>query len=143
MATTSTGLVANGTVIAGKYQLRDLIGAGGYGAVYRARQLGVDRDVAVKLIRQHLAADDRVVKRFLREAKVVSRLKNPHIVPVHDFGYTDDGLLYLVMELVEGKTLKRIFAEEAPIEPGRLTWLLSQVCEALAEAHDYTPSGSD
>ena len=132
-----------GNTIEGRYELTALLGKGGYGSVYRARQLNMDRDVAIKVILPHLVSDERIVKRFLREAKAVSRLKNPHIVQVYDSGCTADGTLYIVMELLQGRSLKDIFAEEGPMEPGRLARLLSQVCEALAEAHAFTPPGSE
>ena len=131
-----------GSTIEGRYELTGLLGKGGYGSVYRARQLNMDRDVAIKVILPHLISDERIVKRFLREARAVSRLKNPHIVQVYDSGCTGDGTLYIVMELLQGRSLKDIFAEQAPMEPRRLAKLLAQVCEALAEAHSFTPPGT-
>ena len=143
MTTEGPADFALGAQIDGRYELVSLLGQGGYGAVYRARQLNMDREVAIKVIRPHLTSDERMVKRFLREARAVSRLKNPHIVPVYDSGQTAEGTLYLVMELIEGQSLKQVFATEAPLEPARLARLVGQVCEALTEAHGYRAAGSD
>ncbi|MSP92160.1 MAG: serine/threonine protein kinase [Myxococcales bacterium] len=143
MPAPSSGQFDAGTRIDERYEIVEQLGSGGFGTVYRARQLNMDREVAVKVIRRSLVDDDRIVARFLREARAVSRLKNPHIVPVFDFGQTADGLLYLVMELLPGRTLKQVFADEAPLAPPRLCRLLAQVCEALAEAHGHRAPGAD
>jgi len=132
-----------GDVVAERYEVVSILGEGGYGAVYRARQRTMDREVALKVIRPEHAQNDALFKRFEREARALSRLKSPHIVPVFDFGRTPDGMLYLAMELLEGRTLKSVIAEEAPLSPVRAARLAAQICEALAEAHEYQPADAD
>src|SRR5262249_33436119 len=108
--------------------------AGGMGTVYRGWQLSVDREVAIKVIDPRLASDRTAVKRFLREARLASRLSQPNIVNVYDFGQTEDGILYLVMELLKGHTL----AHEQRGEPWtvkRSAHVISQLCDALESAH--------
>ena len=84
----------------GPYEIRDQIGAGGMGEVYRATDTRLDRTVAIKVLPEHLASDPQRRKRFEREAKAVSSLNHPHICTLHDVG-EQDGIHYLVMELVE------------------------------------------
>ena len=93
-----------GRTIAGRYELRAVLGRGGMAAVYRAHQAALGRDVAVKVIAPALASDPAFVERFRREARIVAGLRHPNILTVHDFG-EDNGLLYLATELIEGGTL--------------------------------------
>ena len=96
-----------GRTIDQRFHLERLLGVGGMGAVYRARQLSMDRHVAVKVLRGDQCSNLRAVQRFLQEAQVVSRLSNPHIVAIHDFGRMWGGRLYIVMELLRGRPLMR------------------------------------
>lgn len=118
-----------------QFESLELLGQGGMGAVYKARQPSLDRWVALKILPPELASDATFVERFLREAKTLARLGNhPHIVAVHDMGQADD-LLFVVMEYVDGGNLR------AAIRDGRIAphWALSvvgQICEALQFAHD-------
>lgn len=121
-----------GRVVAGRFRLDAQIGRGGYGEVYRARQLSVDRDVALKLVRAHLGARDDVRRRFEREARLASRLRHPNVVGMIDFG-EDQGELFLVMELIEGTTLKRSVGQTAPRTSARLAL---GIARALQAAHD-------
>jgi len=123
-----------GRVFENRYEVRSKLGAGGMGTVYRGWQLSVDREVAIKVIDPRLASDRVTVKRFLREARLASRLSQPNIVNVYDFGQTEDGILYLVMELLKGRTL----AHEQHGEPWalkRAAGVVSQLCDALESAH--------
>jgi non-specific serine/threonine protein kinase len=95
-----------GTVVDGKYRIDALVGEGGMGVVYRATQLALRRNVAVKVIRLEASRRDSAAHRFEREALAVARLKHPHVVSVHDFGTTPDGVMYVVMEYLEGCTLR-------------------------------------
>ncbi|HEV7554598.1 MAG TPA: serine/threonine-protein kinase [Kofleriaceae bacterium] len=124
-----------GRVFEGRYELRALLGAGGMGAVYRGRQRSVDREVAIKVIDPKLASKRDGVKRFLREAKLSSRLSAPSIVSVYDFGQTEDGILYIVMELVPGRTLARHLEPGHPIGVARAIRIGLQLCDALETAH--------
>jgi serine/threonine-protein kinase len=105
------------------------------GTVYVARQEAVGRDVAVKVLRHDLAEDPEMVERFGREARAASRLSHPNIVTVHDFGCTDDGYLYTVMELVDGESLKECIAREGAFPVDRALRVARDLCEALAAAH--------
>jgi eukaryotic-like serine/threonine-protein kinase len=124
-----------GREIDGRFELRTRIGAGGMGAVYRAWQRSVGREVAVKVIRSHVHADAQEIKRFMREAQLTSRLVHPNVVSVIDFGQTTDGLLYLAMELIPGRPLSAVLARDAPLTPARAVHLATQLCDALEVAH--------
>lgn len=119
----------------GRYTILEKLGQGGMGAVYRGTQHSVGREVAIKVISAHLVADRDAIKRFLREAKLASRLSHPNAVSVLEFGQTDDGLLYLVMELVSGRTLDQVIKREGVLKPERIVRVGTQVCDALEGAH--------
>jgi eukaryotic-like serine/threonine-protein kinase len=122
--------------IAGRYCIEAKIGAGGMGSVYRATRLMIGDAVAIKIL--HLEQGDlRAPERFRREAQAAARLKHGNAVVIHDFGITDEGLQYLVMELVEGKSLRQIIQEEGPISPSASSQIINQVCSALDEAHRH------
>lgn len=124
-----------GTTFDNRFYIEDKIGAGGYGAVYQATELETGERIALKLLHPVIATDHQIVARFRRECMVLIRLKSPHIVLVHEFSYTDDGLLYLVMELLQGRSLKQLIRKEAPIRWPRALELLVQLCDALSAAH--------
>ena len=124
-----------GATIGHKFVLRERIGAGSMGAVYRADQTNLGRTVAVKVLSPDLAADEAMVRRFYEEARTASQLSHPGVVSVIDFGRTDAGILYLVMELLHGRTVTRMIREEAPIPARRVVGIVCQVLDALAEAH--------
>ncbi len=119
----------------GRYTIVEKLGQGGMGAVYRGTQHSVGREIAIKVISAHLVSDRDAIKRFLREAKLASRLSHPNAVSVMEFGQTDDGLLYLVMELVTGRTLDQVIKSEHVLRPERVIRIGSQVCDALEGAH--------
>jgi serine/threonine-protein kinase len=118
-----------------RFTIVEKLGQGGMGAVYRARQHSVDRDIAVKVVHANLTSDPAALKRFLREAKLASRLAHPNAVAVLDFGQTSDGMLFLVMELVVGQTLEQIIDDEITLAPARVVRIGIQACEALEAAH--------
>jgi eukaryotic-like serine/threonine-protein kinase len=124
-----------GRVFEGRYEVRTSLGQGGMGTVYRGWQISVDREVAIKVIHPKLASDRIAVKRFLREARLASRLSQPGIVNVYDFGQTDDGILYLVMELLRGHTLARELQSLVALPVKRVTTIALQLCDALDVAH--------
>ena len=122
----------------GKYQIEQLLGEGGMGAVYRATHLGTKRTVAVKVIHPQLSAHDQFVARFRREAEAAGRLRHPNVVDVTDFGFaqtTNGPVAYLVMEYLDGCTLAEIVAEEGALPIQWVVDILEQVCAAVEEAH--------
>jgi serine/threonine-protein kinase len=119
----------------GRFTLETRIGRGGMGAVYRAWQRSVGRPVAVKVI--HSRGDDATARRFLREVRLTSRITHPNSVNVVDFGQTGDGMLYLAMELLEGRTLDQVLIQEGPFSPARLVRVGAQLCDALEAAHRH------
>jgi serine/threonine protein kinase len=125
-----------GRSLDGKYLIEKLLGTGSMGAVYRARQTALERTVAVKVMSAALARDGDFAERFHREAKAASRLAHPNSVSVTDFGQADDGLLYLVMEYVDGKNLDVVIQEDFPLGERRIANILGQVLSAVASAHD-------
>lgn len=126
-----------GDVLDDTYELVGLLGRGGFGAVYRARQLHMDRDVALKLLIASGAKFDEMVKRFRREVMAIRNLTHPNTIRIYDFRDNPDGLLYYTMEALEGHTLEEELEHQGPISPRRLKPILHQVCKSLAEAHSY------
>ena len=124
-----------GRTLAHKYAIEELIGAGGMGAVYRARQVALDKWVAVKVLHREMASEPKFVARFKREALSASRLDHPNSLRVLDFG-EDQGLLYLVMEYVEGEDLLSILERASCLEVERIVSIVSQALAALGVAHD-------
>jgi len=124
-----------GRSVGGAYTLQELVGVGGMGRVYRAEQQVLGRTVAVKVIHPHLLGDEQTVARFYNEARAASRLNHPNSVGVIDFGRTDDGILYLVMEYLRGKDLAMVMHEEGPLPFPRIGDILADVLAALGEAH--------
>lgn len=114
-------------------ELLSCLGRGGMGVVYRARQVRLDRDVAVKLMSPRVARDPEFAERFEREAKAMARLHHSGIVGVHDFGQAG-GLYYIVMELVDGPNLRQLMYQEASAEDAQQ--IVGQLCDALAYAHE-------
>ena len=123
-----------GMTIEGKYRVDALIGRGGMGAVYRARDLRLDRDVAVKVVRSELVASPEARDRFRREAQLAARLQHPAIVTVFDYGTLPDGAAYLVMEYVRGEDL-RARLSKGPLPPAEAITLLSAIAEGVEAAH--------
>src|SRR4051812_42104234 len=125
-----------GRVFDGKYRLDERLGGGGMGTVYRATHLLIDRPVALKVLSQRFVGDQTTQQRFRREARAAGRMQHPNAVTVTDFGATDDGYLYIVMELLEGRTLRDLIAHEAPLDAARAASLMLQACAAVGAAHD-------
>ncbi len=124
-----------GRTIAGKYLVEEMIGEGGMGRVYRARQVALDKPVVLKVLRKSLLSDSRTVARFHREAKAASRLNHPNSISVLDFGEVEDGSLYIAMELVTGEDLHQILSREWPLPEARVVRIALQVLSALSDAH--------
>jgi serine/threonine-protein kinase len=124
----------------GQYLLEERIGGGGMGEVWRARHRLLIRPAAIKLIRQGalgpMSGDpELLVRRFEREARATAALTSPHTVQLYDFGITEDGRLYYVMELLDGLDLDTLVKQHGPLPPERVVHLLRQACSALQDAH--------
>ncbi|HMI89650.1 MAG TPA: serine/threonine-protein kinase [Polyangiaceae bacterium] len=125
-----------GRTIGEKFALEAILGAGAMGAVYRARQIALEKTVAVKVMHRGLLADPTFATRFHREAKAASRLDHPHSIRILDFGEEPDGLLYIVMDYLDGRDLLRVIQEDWPLPAWRTAEIVSQTLSALAVAHD-------
>jgi serine/threonine protein kinase len=125
----------------GSYQLGELLGRGGMGEVYKATHRMLARPAAIKLIRTEMlgAVDDEAAKlavtRFRREAEAAANLRSSHTVELYDFGVTEDGTLYLVMEFLDGMDLETLVRQHGTLSAGRVIHILRQVCDSLEEAH--------
>jgi len=123
-----------GTSIDGRFTITELIARGGMGSVYRAYQPSIDRHIAVKVLHPNISADETMLRRFFREAKAISSLHHHNIVQIFDFGQSQEGLLYMVMEFLDGPVLHDVI-NRGPVPPLRTVNILSQVCDALSAAH--------
>jgi len=133
LPTESTVLV--GKTLAGKYRVEELVSEGGMGAVYRGTHILMDKTVALKVLHPALAADNVIVARFSREARAASRISHPHAISVTDFGESEDGIVFLVMEFLHGRTLKEVIKTSGPLPLKRVVEIMRQVCGALEAAH--------
>jgi eukaryotic-like serine/threonine-protein kinase len=125
-----------GLILDDKYQLDEPLGRGGMGTVYRATHLLIDRPVAVKVLNPRFISDEAAHERFRREARAAGRLRHTNAVAVTDFGETPEGIVYIVMELLEGESLRELLAREAPLSPALATQMMIQASGAVAAAHE-------
>lgn len=121
-------------VLGSRYRLERRLGQGGMGTVYAAMDTALDRSVAAKVLREELAADPAATERFQAEARAAARLAHPNIVTVHDFGVTPDGQGFLVMELLDGVSLRAVL-RDAPLSPQRAAAIVRHVGGAVEAAH--------
>jgi serine/threonine protein kinase len=121
--------------IAGRFRIERKIGTGGMGTVYRATHLGLERPVAVKIIRSEFAGDSEVADRFLREARTMAKLRHPHAAMIFDAGSLPDGRPFIIMEFVEGETLSEALAQQGRFSFEQAVRIATQVCDVLQEAH--------
>ncbi len=126
-----------GKTLEGKYKVVRLLGEGGMGAVYEGEQvLGTTkRKVAVKTLHPHLSKDPKIQARFMREVGTLAGLQHPNTIQVFDFGTTPDGILFIVMEFLQGKSLADTLEKDGPMQPDRVGNIIRQVCGSLEEAH--------
>jgi serine/threonine-protein kinase len=124
-----------GRTLNNRYIVKRKIGEGGFGAVFEGTQVATERQVALKVLHPQSVSDPTVVARFRREAEACSKLRSPHTVIIYDFDQTEDGVLYLAMELVRGQSLQDIQRASSTVPVERCLGILSQVAEALGEAH--------
>ena len=125
-----------GRSIAGKFAIESLIGRGAMGSVYKARQVALDKFVAIKVMRDDTSKDLAYAARFQREARAASRLDHPNSIQVIDYGEEPDGLLYIAMEYLDGVDLFRVIEDQGALPAARVVDILSQVLAALAVEHD-------
>ena len=133
LETTTDSLI--GTTLAGKYRIDERLNEGGMGTVYRATHVLMEKTVALKVLRPSLAADEKIVARFSREARAASRISHPNALSVTDFGEDENGVVFLVMEFLSGRTLKQLIREEGPLPLTRVVEIVRQVGDALNAAH--------
>ncbi|MBA7624085.1 Serine/threonine-protein kinase PknD [subsurface metagenome] len=116
-------------------EILELLGQGGMGVVYKARQKQLDRLVALKILPPQVAQTEAFAERFTREARSLARLNHPHIVMVHDFGHTEDGLYYFIMEFIDGTDLRHVI-QAGELSAAESLAIVPQICEALQFAHE-------
>jgi serine/threonine-protein kinase len=128
---------ASGPMVAGRasYQLRGEIARGGMGVLLKGRDLDLGRDVALKVLREDLAARPEIVRRFVEEAQIGGQLQHPGIVPVYELGVMADQRPYFAMKLVKGRTLAAVIADRNPADRRKLLDVFASVCQTLAYAH--------
>ncbi|MBT8495687.1 MAG: serine/threonine protein kinase [Deltaproteobacteria bacterium] len=130
-----TGDPRIGKVIDGRYEVIERVGEGGMGVVYKARQVSIDRLIAIKMLNKQMASDPNWVERFYNEARACSRLQHPNTIRMFDFGQTREGALFMTMEFLDGHSLRHAIAAGAPMDPARVLKILIQICASLSEAH--------
>lgn len=131
--------LASGTVLAGRFRIKECVGKGGMGRVYRAIQMSVDREVALKTLLHDPLLDpegrERWLQRFRKEAHILSRLNHPNTVSIIDYGETREGVCFLAMEYLRGVTLAEVLKDEGALPSGRVIHIVRQVCRSLSDAH--------
>ena len=123
-------------VLTSRYRLEQRLGRGGMGTVYKATDTSLERTVAVKLIREDLVISSDAAERFRREAKAAASFAHPNLVTVHDFGVDSDTRVFLVMELLQGSTLRQRFEQQKKFQPSQILGVLGGVCAGLEGAHE-------
>ncbi len=127
--------VESESILAGRYRIGRTLGRGGMGIVLEATHIHLKTGVAIKVLRQEALEQPELIERFLREARSAARLKGEHVCRVTDFGTTEDGLPFMVMELLEGEDLREIVDDHGPMDPTDVATYVLQACIAVAEAH--------
>jgi serine/threonine protein kinase len=130
-----SGVDFTGRVINGRYRVHAKIGEGGMGTVYAAEHVEIGKGVAIKILHPRYSTEQELVERFRREARAASRIGHPHIIDVMDFGSTDDGCAYFIMELLDGIDLADVLTHERRLDPDRSCQIAIQICRALSAAH--------
>lgn len=129
--------VGPGVVLAGKYRVERVLGQGGMGVVVAATQLDLGRLVALKFLLRSTTAGAEEVTRFLREARIVGRLRSEHVAGVYELGQLENGAPYMAMEYLEGMDLTRLLSEQGPLHFSEAAAFVRQACEAVGEAHSH------
>jgi serine/threonine-protein kinase len=126
-----------GSVIADRYHIEKKLGEGGMGAVYLGEHVKMGRKSAIKVMTQSMANDPEAIARFNREAANAARINHPNVCAIYDFGETDDGVIYLAMEFIEGESLNDTLHREGALAPKRAADILRQTADALHVAHEF------
>ena len=134
--TAPTDVVVAGRVIANRYRVESLVGAGAVGAVYKASHVDLPRTFAIKVLHPHFRSDPQLMASFRTEARAASLLDHPNVTVVHDFGEEPDGLVYIVMEYLAGANLQSVLDEQRHLGARRAIEIMVQVCGALSAAHE-------
>lgn len=132
---TDAAKLESGMTLGDRYELTEVIGEGSFGKIYRARQLNIDRDVAIKILPPQFAAIENMVERFRREARLASRLRHPNTITIHDYGRQDD-LFFIVMEYLRGEDLADRIHRQRSLELSEALHIARQTLHSLQEAHE-------
>jgi serine/threonine protein kinase len=125
----------NSSFVGGRYEILELIGQGGAGAVYRVKHQALNKTFALKALNSGVSTDEKALRRFDAEAKTVGNLSSPYLIQVHDYGVTDSGIPYLVLDYIEGTNLADEIARLGHLDEARVLKLFSKVCDGLQHAH--------
>ena len=125
-----------GKTLAGRYEVVSVLGRGGMGTVYKALQTDIDRPVALKTLHLSRIMDSHTIQRFRSEAQAVSRVRHQNTVTLYDFGVSEQGVPFLVMEMLDGRSFRDVLKESGFLKIGRINMIFQQVCSALANAHE-------
>jgi serine/threonine protein kinase/CheY-like chemotaxis protein len=131
----SASVIEPGATLAGKFKLESKIGSGAFGAVYKARHLALAKDIAIKVLQGSTMPSDEALKRFKQEGVSACRIQHPNAVSILDFGVTDDGIAYLALELLNGRSLAEVLKQDGPLSPQRCAEFLAPLCDVLGDAH--------
>ena len=134
--TQTENLLAAGTKIDGRYEILDKLGSGGFATVYRGWQLNLDQPVAIKVLNVPPGAPESFVERFYREARTAAQIRHPDVVTIFDYGVTEDGRPYIILELLEGDSIEEELTDRGPMAPQRILRLFTRCLDALQAAHD-------
>ena len=124
-----------GRLLEGKYRIEKELGRGGMGTVFRATNIAIERTVAVKVLNPEFISNQQAVERFRREARAAGRINHPNAIQVMDFGVTNDKVVFLVMEFLEGKSLRDYFRDKRLLSPAETARIMKPVCAAVDAAH--------
>jgi serine/threonine-protein kinase len=131
----SSAEILVGRTLDSRYVIEAVLGEGGMGIVYRGRHKVIDKQVAIKVLRGEMASNREMTDRFLQEARAASRIGNPHIVDISDFGELPDGSTYFVMEYLDGRRLSDLISDHAPLPAPHIRHIAKQIAQGLAAAH--------
>lgn len=124
-----------GTILGNTYEVLELVGRGGMGVVYKARDILMDRIVAIKMLHAHLVADSQSIQRFQQEARAASAINHQNVITAYDFGVANSRQPYLIMDFLEGKSLSAVIDENNGLDDDRSIHIFAQICDALVAAH--------
>lgn len=124
-----------GTLLNGTYDVQEVVGRGGMGCVYKARDVLMERTVAIKMLHAHLAQDQPSIQRFQQEARAASAINHPNVITAYDFGISETNQPYLIMDFLQGKSLSATIDESNGLEYSRAIHIFAQTCDALHVAH--------